>query len=101
MRTTFFEICVDSAVTSEYVEERFCEIIETARLLQSSGSLIVVFLDEVNTSSVLGLFKEIIIDHSLNGEQLPPNLVVVAACNPARTLSITQWGHFRENDLGK
>ena len=101
LRTTFFEICVDSAVTSEYVEERFCEIIETARLLQSSGSLIVVFLDEVNTSSVLGLFKEIIIDHSLNGEQLPPNLVVVAACNPARTLSITQGGHFRENDLGK
>jgi len=27
-----------------------------------------VFLDEVNTSSCLGLFKEIIIDRSLDGE---------------------------------
>lgn len=27
-----------------------------------------VFLDEVNTSSCLGLFKEIIVDKTLNGE---------------------------------
>ena len=27
-----------------------------------------VFLDEVNTSSCLGLFKEIILDHTFDGE---------------------------------
>ena len=30
--------------------------------------LLKVFLDEVNTSSCLGLFKEIIVDRTLDGE---------------------------------
>ena len=40
-------------------------------------------------------------DHSINGVELPPNLVVIAACNPARTRSLTLGGSLRECDLGK
>ena len=63
-----------------------------------------VFLDEVNTSSCLGLFKEIIVDKTLDGEvrspftlhdchmtcrhvtlqPIPENVFIVAACNPHR-----------------
>ena len=32
----------------------------------------------------MGVFKELVIDHSLDGRQLPKNIVVIAACNPAR-----------------
>ena len=44
---------------------------------------------------------EIIIDHSILGTKLEDNIVVVAACNPSRKVSVTQGGIFRENDLGK
>eukprot|EP00026_Physarum_polycephalum_P000016 Phypoly_transcript_00016.p1 GENE.Phypoly_transcript_00016~~Phypoly_transcript_00016.p1 ORF type:complete len:3661 (+),score=399.99 Phypoly_transcript_00016:3-10985(+) len=44
-----------------------------------------VFLDEINTASCMGLFKEIICDHSIKGKKLPSNLVVIAACNPYRS----------------
>ena len=57
--------------------------------------------EEVNTSSVLGLFKEIIIDHSLCGDELEENMVIVAACNPARTEAVHKELSQREKDLGK
>jgi len=65
-----------------------------------------VFLDEVNTSSCIGLFKEIIIDKSIDGkvlhsyidifsiifllhfQPLPDNVFLVAACNPHRGNSL-------------
>lgn len=43
-----------------------------------------IFFDEINTSSCMGVFKELVIDHSLDGIELPSNIVIVAACNPAR-----------------
>jgi RZ type zinc finger domain/AAA domain (dynein-related subfamily) len=45
---------------------------------------IVVFLDEVNTCNCMGLFKEMVCDRSMNGQLLPPNLKLIAACNPYR-----------------
>ncbi len=45
---------------------------------------VVAFLDEVNTTNSMGLFKELVCDRSMNGEPLPDNLLIVAACNPYR-----------------
>ena len=53
-------------------------------------------LTEINTSSVLGLLKEVVIDRSIAGEQLEENIVVVAALNPPRA-EIQSRG--RERDL--
>ena len=67
-----------------------------------------MFLDEVNTSSCLGLIKEFIVDRTLDGEvsyhclqrsslidsdlfpfqPIPENMFVVAACNPHRGNSL-------------
>jgi len=56
----------------------------------------------VNTSSIIGLFKEIIIDRSICGVLLEENIVVIAACNPARRRLITGSSICqREIDLGK
>lgn len=43
-----------------------------------------VFLDEINTCVHVDLITEIIINHSLNGRGLHPNIVVLAALNPYR-----------------
>ena len=43
-----------------------------------------VFLDEINTASCVGLFRELVCDRSMRGTELPENLRVFAACNPYR-----------------
>ena len=61
-----------------------------------------IFLDEVNTSSTMGLFKELISDHRLEGRDLPPNIVIIAACNPAREkLVFLSAANARREELGK
>jgi len=47
-----------------------------------------VFLDEVNTTSCLGLFKEVIVDRTLDGKPIPDNIFIVGACNPHRGNSL-------------
>lgn len=52
---------------------------------------------EINTSSVLGLLKQVVIDRCIAGEAMEDNIVVVAALNPPRA-EIHAYG--RERDLG-
>jgi len=101
IKETFFEICVDASIQSNEIIQKFSKIEEIANDLNSVGGTVIVFCDEVNTSSVLGLFKEAMIDHSLEGNKLPKNLVIIGACNPARSKSTTKGGASREHDLGK
>ena len=42
----------------------------------------VVFLDEVNTTSILGSIRDVLIDKTLGGSALPPNIFWVCATNP-------------------
>lgn len=49
-----------------------------------NGKDVWVFLDEINTCEYLGTINEIICHRSINGKQLSPNLVFIAACNPYR-----------------
>jgi hypothetical protein len=53
---------------------------------------------EINTSSVLGLLKEVIVDRSIDGNMLMENIVIVGACNPPRAKI---QNSTREQDLGR
>lgn len=58
-----------------------------ARLLDSERhrkTTLCLFFDEFNTSSCMGVFKELLVDHSFDGKPLPRNVVIVAASNPSR-----------------
>jgi hypothetical protein len=43
---------------------------------------VVVFVDELNTSTILGMVKEVFLDRTLDGEPLPQNIFFVGAINP-------------------
>jgi hypothetical protein len=45
------------------------------------------------------LFKEIICDHSLNGEPLPSNLIVLGALNPVRRRKQLTSGFEKRKDM--
>lgn len=44
----------------------------------------VVFFDEANTTDAIGLIKEIMCDHRINGKPISRDLKFIAACNPYR-----------------
>lgn len=97
---TFFPIDVHAALTPqdiarpktglggvEAVVARAERLQLLARLLDSDRhrkATLCLFFDEFNTSSCMGVFKELLIDHSFDGERLPSNIVIVAAGNPSR-----------------
>ena len=51
---------------------------------RASKSKSIVFLDEINTCAHMGLFSEIIIKHSINGQKIPDFVHIIAALNPYR-----------------
>ncbi len=82
----FYRILVHSALTHQQLEEELAPII--ARATRCKAYTFTVFMDEVNTSSCLGIFKEIMTDGRMNGVLLPPNIYWVAAVNPYRRSSL-------------
>ena len=97
----FFDINIHASLTADNVNEQLIEAKRVARKVAGLEIKVVVFLDEINTSSVLGLIKEIIVDRSLNGDPLEENIVIVAACNPVRKSSLSQVTANRVTDLGR
>lgn len=46
------------------------------------------FVDELNTSTVIGELKDIFTDHRFQGQRLPSNIFLVAAINPYRPKAV-------------
>ncbi|CAF0900000.1 unnamed protein product, partial [Didymodactylos carnosus] len=79
IKPLFYRLLLHPGITEEHLEEFMKPIIMLANLLQSIE--LVVFFDEVNTSSCLALFKEMFMDRSLCGQPLPENIFFTAAIN--------------------
>ena len=80
-KSVFYRMLIHPGITEEDIK-RF---ISPIAILAEKWKYIqlVVFFDEVNTSSCLGLFKEIFTDRTLQGVTLPKNIFFTAAINPA------------------
>ena len=48
---------------------------------------LVAFIDELNTTSIMGMVKEVFMDHMLDGVPLPDNIFWVAAINPSNKVA--------------
>ncbi|KAJ1615937.1 hypothetical protein T492DRAFT_1152581 [Pavlovales sp. CCMP2436] len=103
----FVALNVHSALTPQDVRKSIAPALATACTLAAaeppghSTSSVILFLDEMNTSSCMGVFKELILDRSFDGVPLPGNVVIIAACNPARSLTIQSAGVLRQDDYGR
>ena len=105
---TFYPVDVHAALTPAEIAAQMEKVVARAARLQLLGEVLAsdahrettlcIFFDEVNTSGCMGVFKELLIDHSLDGVPLPENVIVVAACNPARAK--LQLAGGRREELG-
>ncbi len=80
----FYRLLLHPGVTEKQLEQFLLPISQLAHQLPDIE--LVVFFDEINTSSCLGLFKEIFIDRTLHGVDLPKNIFFTGAINPAITV---------------
>ena len=81
----FYRLLLHPGITEEQLEDFMAPISQLARELPQVE--IVVFFDEVNTSSCLGLFKEMFMDGTLYGTNIPKNIFFTAAINPLMKIS--------------
>ena len=70
-----FKKDVHESLTSKDMNEFFKDVEKTARDLPTYD--ITVFLDEINTTSVIGVFKEILSDHSICGRHHHQKLLIL------------------------
>ena len=82
IKPLFYRLLLHPGISEEQIAEFMKPIIELAR--QLSTVELVVFFDEVNTASCLGLFKEMFMDGTIHGRDIPKNIFFTAAINPYR-----------------
>lgn len=80
--TKFEHYSIHAGITNSMIRSKVqdCNI----ECKKDSRKQLWLFLDEINTCDHMGLLTEIICHHSCNGENLPRNLMFIAACNPYR-----------------
>ena len=91
IKPLFYRLLLHPGVTEEQIEGFISPICRLAREVPDVE--LVVFFDEVNTSSCLGLFKEMFMDGTLHGTDLPKNIFFTAAINPYREESNDEQVH--------
>ena len=73
--------------TERDIEKKVEVAAELSRKNRQYGNIdTVLFFDEANTTEAIGLIKEIMCDHTINGQPLKNlhGLKIIAACNPYR-----------------
>jgi len=76
---------IHAGVTVDDITVEMQKYIEKSKQCQGQNKRrLWIFFDEFNTTSNIGLLKEIICERTLLGESLPGNMVFLAACNPRR-----------------
>jgi hypothetical protein len=80
IKPLFYRLLLHPGVTEDELVQFMSPISQLARELPHIE--LVVFFDEVNTSSCLGLFKEMFMDRTLHGRNIPSNIFFTAAINP-------------------
>jgi len=97
----FHRLLMHQRFTAQELKRRMGEIVAQATQLEGyrqhlinrtradiGAVKVVVFIDEFNTTSVMGLIKEMLVDHTLDGVRLPESLFFAAAMNPAITTAL-------------
>ncbi|CAF1176839.1 unnamed protein product [Adineta ricciae] len=92
----FYRLLLHPGITEAMIVDFMSPISQLAARLPKIE--IVVFFDEVNTSSCLGTFKEMFMDGTLHGKSLPKNIFFTAAINPKRTIDPNEANQIHRHD---
>ncbi len=79
---TFQAMQMHAQVTAAALHSKLRSFVQLAE--QCSQECFTFFVDELNTSSVMGEMKSLFVDGIFEGRKLPNNIFLVAAINPAR-----------------
>lgn len=86
-------IRMHEGITADEFRSSIRQIVRQAKEANDIGNKLglsielIAFVDEANTTSVMGMLKEVFIDHTLDGIELPSNIFWVAAINPASAIT--------------
>ena len=83
LKGTFVKILMHQGVTAEAFRRKVAEVCATAEALTrvSDEATVVVFIDECTSTTIMSLVKEVIADHTLDGDVLPSNIMWIGAFN--------------------
>ena len=79
----FYKLLIHPDTTFEDVAAFLRPACRVAEKVNGQHTDVIVFFDEVNTSSLLGLFKQIVMDGMFGGKKLPSNMFFITAINPS------------------
>uniref|UniRef100_A0A0G4IBB0 Uncharacterized protein n=1 Tax=Chromera velia CCMP2878 TaxID=1169474 RepID=A0A0G4IBB0_9ALVE len=80
-RNAFFRIRMHEGVTASLWRDKVNEIAQAA--MSSEDIVVVAFVDELNTTQVMGMVQEVFSNNTLDGLPLPENIFWIGAINPA------------------
>ena len=83
----FFVVRMHEGIGPDLWREKVLQIEKAANMKQDIN--IVAFVDELNTSTVMGMVKEVMMDGCLDGRPLPKNIFWIGATNPMTTTDAT------------
>lgn len=84
----YWTVCyiqVHGGITESNVQEFVHFVNKAAKTNAQQGvHMTIAFFDEANTTDALGLIKEVMCDHRINGQPISEHIKFIAACNPYR-----------------
>jgi len=111
----FHRIMMSEGYTADTFKAEITQILKEAKEIRESTKFsfsrrshdinplqlrIVVFIDELNTSNILGVVKEIFMDKMIDGKPIPDYIFFVGAINPG-TLATNKFGGADEGHPNK
>jgi len=80
----FHALSIHAGINQEIIVQQMETFITQAEKVRANNTKIWIFFDEFNTTSSIGLIKEILCERTMLGKPLPENMVFLGACNPWR-----------------
>lgn len=90
----FYKIKMHNRMTIDKFKHKVHEIMNKTKDVLGKRFKIVVFVDEFNATSIMGVIKEVFIDHSLDGVPLPEGLLWVGAMNSYKPPPSSEGANF-------
>ena len=81
LRDVFHRIQMHQHIYPPEFRERVHAVAKSAELVMKDKVTIIGFIDECTSTSIMGMIKEVLIDNSLDGIKLPPNIMWIGAFN--------------------